>query len=415
MPILKPFKAFRPKPELAEKIASRPYDVLNSEEAKIEAGSNELSFYHVIKPEIDLPANIDIHSQPVYDKAKENLLSFIEKGVLFQDSKPCYYIYAQTMNGKTQYGIVGGASVEDYEKNIIKKHELTRPDKEEDRMNHVRYTNFNAEPVFFAFKNHVEIDMIIHDAILLDPIYNFVSQDGVGHHVWIIENDAKIKRIEYLFANEIDYLYVADGHHRTAAAALVGAERRKNNPNHTGNEEYNFFLSVNFPANQLTIIDYNRVVTDLNGLTVEEFLNTLQKSFIIEKKGASIYKPTQLHNFSLYVEGVWYSLTAKQGTYNDSDPIGVLDVTILTEQILSPILDIQDLRRSTRIDFVGGIRGLGELQKRVDSGEMKAAFALYPVSMEQLMAIADNDCIMPPKTTWFEPKLRSGLLLHSLD
>ncbi|HON53646.1 MAG TPA: DUF1015 family protein, partial [Bacteroidales bacterium] len=258
-------------------------------------------------------------------------------------------------------------------------------------------------------------DMIIHDAILLDPIYNFVSQDGVGHHVWIIENDAKIKRIEYLFANEIDYLYVADGHHRTAAAALVGAERRKNNPNHTGNEEYNFFLSVNFPANQLTIIDYNRVVTDLNGLTVEEFLNTLQKSFIVEKKGASIYKPTQLHNFSLYVEGVWYSLTAKQGTYNDSDPIGVLDVTILTEQILSPILDIQDLRRSIRIDFVGGIRGLGELQKRVDSGEMKAAFALYPVSMEQLMAIADNDCIMPPKTTWFEPKLRSGLLLHSLD
>jgi uncharacterized protein (DUF1015 family) len=415
MPILKPFKAFRPKPELAEKIASRPYDVLNSEEAKIEAGSNELSFYHVIKPEIDLPANIDIHSQPVYDKAKENLLSLIEKGVLFQDSKPCYYIYAQTMNGKTQYGIVGGASVEDYENNIIKKHELTRPDKEEDRMNHVRYTNFNAEPVFFAFKNHVEIDMIIHDAILLDPIYNFVSQDGVGHHVWIIENDAKIKRIEYLFANEIDYLYVADGHHRTAAAALVGAERRKNNPNHTGNEEYNFFLSVNFPANQLTIIDYNRVVTDLNGLTVEEFLNTLQKSFIVEKKGASIYKPTQLHNFSLYVEGVWYSLTAKQGTYNDSDPIGVLDVTILTEQILSPILDIQDLRRSIRIDFVGGIRGLGELQKRVDSGEMKAAFALYPVSMEQLMAIADNDCIMPPKTTWFEPKLRSGLLLHSLD
>ncbi|OQA99827.1 MAG: hypothetical protein BWY22_00266 [Bacteroidetes bacterium ADurb.Bin217] len=415
MPTLKPFKAFRPKADVAQQIASRPYDVLNSDEAKQEAGTNDLSFYHVIKPEIDLPAHIDVHSQPVYDKAKENLQHLIVSGVLLQDAKPCYYIYAQTMNGKTQYGIVGGASVEDYENNIIKKHELTRPDKEEDRMNHVRYTNFNAEPVFFAFKNHVEIDMIIHDAILLDPIYNFVSQDGVGHHVWIIENDAKIKRIEYLFKHEIDYLYVADGHHRTAAAALVGAERRKNNPNHTGNEEYNFFLSVNFPANQLTIIDYNRVVTDLNGLSVDEFIAKLQTSFDVEHKGTQIYKPTVLHNFALYVEGNWYSLTAKTGTFNDADPIGVLDVTILTEQILSPILNIEDLRRSTRIDFVGGIRGLGELQKRVDSGEMKAAFALFPVSMEQLMAIADNDCIMPPKTTWFEPKLRSGLLLHSLE
>ncbi len=415
MSIVKPFRGYRPQKDLVTKIASRPYDVLNSEEAKQEAGDNALSFYHVIKPEIDLPSDIDIHTQPVYDKAKENLQKLITDGVFVQDDKPCYYIYAQTMNGKTQYGIVGAASVEDYENNIIRKHELTRPDKEEDRMNHVRYTNFNAEPVFFAFKNNIELDMIIHDAILIDPVYNFVAEDGIGHHVWVIDNDAKIKRIEQIFANEVEYLYVADGHHRTAAAALVGAERRKNNPNHTGNEEYNFFLSVNFPANQLTIIDYNRLVTDLNGLTVEEFLAKLEKSFVVEKKGREIYKPNALHNFSLYAEGEWYSLTAKQGTFNDADPIAVLDVTILTEQILTPLLNITDLRRSTRIDFVGGIRGLGELKKRVDSGEMKAAFALFPVSMEQLMDIADNDCIMPPKTTWFEPKLRSGLVLHELE
>jgi uncharacterized protein (DUF1015 family) len=414
MSIVKPFRGYRPQKDLVTKIASRPYDVLNSEEAKQEAGSNALSFYHVIKPEIDLPANVDIHSQAVYDKAKENLQKMIADGVFVQDSKPCYYIYAQTMNGKTQYGIVGAASVEDYENNIIRKHELTRPDKEEDRMNHVRYTNFNAEPVFFAFKNNLELDMIIHDAILIDPVYNFVADDGIGHHVWVIDNDAKIKRIEQIFADEVKFLYVADGHHRTAAAALVGAERRKNNPNHKGDEDYNFFLSVNFPANQLTIIDYNRLVTDLNGLTVEEFLAKLENSFDVEKKGTEIYKPTALHNFSLYVEGEWYSLTAKAGTFNDADPIAVLDVTILTEQILTPLLNITDLRRSTRIDFVGGIRGLGELKRRVDSGEMKAAFALYPVSMEQLMDIADNNCIMPPKTTWFEPKLRSGLILHEL-
>jgi len=415
MPVVKPFKGFRPRTEeLAKKIASRPYDVLNSQEAKVEAGDNEYSFYHVIKPEIDLPADIDVHSQVVYDKAKESLNKMIADKVLIQDGKPCYYIYAQTMNGRTQYGIVGGACVADYENNIIKKHELTRPDKEEDRRNHVRNTNFNAEPVFFAFKNNLELDMIIHDAILIDPVYNFVSEDGVGHHVWVIENDAKIKRIEYLFAKEVDCLYVADGHHRTAAAAGVGAERRAANANHTGNEEYNYFLAVNFPANQLTIIDYNRVLKDLNGLSVDELLAKLSKSFYVEKKGANIYKPNTLHNFSLYVAGEWYSLTAKQGTYNDSDPIGVLDVTILTEQVLSPLFDIQDLRRSNRIDFVGGIRGLGELKKRVDSGEMAAAFALYPVSMEQLMAIADSGEIMPPKSTWFEPKLRSGLILHSL-
>ncbi|MDR2962440.1 MAG: DUF1015 family protein [Bacteroidales bacterium] len=414
MSVVKPFRGYRPQKDLVTKIASRPYDVLNSEEAKQEAGDNALSFYHVIKPEIDLPASVDIHSQAIYDKAKENLQKLIAEGVFVQDSKPCYYVYAQTMNGKTQYGIVGAASVEDYENNIIRKHELTRPDKEEDRMNHVRYTNFNAEPVFFAFKNNLELDMIIHDAILIDPVYNFVSEDGIGHHVWVIDNDNKIKHIEHIFANEVDYLYVADGHHRTAAAARVGAEHRKNNPNHTGNEDYNFFLSVNFPANQLTIIDYNRLVTDLNGLTVEEFLKKLEHSFTIEKKGSEIYKPTALHNFSLYVEGQWYSLTAKEGTYNDADPIAVLDVTILTEQILTPLLNITDLRTSNRIDFVGGIRGLGELKRRVDSGEMKAAFALYPVSMEQLMDIADNDAIMPPKTTWFEPKLRSGLILHEL-
>lgn len=415
MPTVKPFRGFRPRTEeLAKKIASRPYDVLNSQEAKVEAGDNEYSFYHVIKPEIDLPADIDVHSQVVYDKAKESLNKMIADKVLIQDGKPCYYIYAQTMNGRTQYGIVGGACVADYENNIIKKHELTRPDKEEDRRNHVRNTNFNAEPVFFAFKNNLELDMIIHDAILIDPVYNFVSEDGVGHHVWVIENDAKIKRIEYLFAKEVDCLYVADGHHRTAAAAGVGAERRAANANHTGNEEYNYFLAVNFPANQLSIIDYNRVLKDLNGMSVDELLAKLSKSFDVEKKGATIYKPNTLHNFSLYVAGEWYSLTAKQGTFNDSDPIGVLDVTILTEQVLSPLFDIQDLRRSNRIDFVGGIRGLGELKKRVDSGEMAAAFALYPVSMEQLMAIADSGEIMPPKSTWFEPKLRSGLILHSL-
>ncbi|MCQ2606466.1 MAG: DUF1015 family protein [Bacteroidales bacterium] len=415
MPIVKPFKGFRPcNEEYAKKIASRPYDVLNSEEAKAEAGDNQYSFYHVIKPEIDLPADVDLHSQLVYDTAKSAIQKLIDEKVLIQDEKPCYYIYAQTMNGRTQYGIVGGAYVADYENNIIKKHELTRPDKEEDRRNHVRHTNFNAEPVFFAFKNNLELDMIIHDAILVDPVYNFVSEDGVGHHVWVIDNDAKIKRIEYLFANEVDCLYVADGHHRTAAAAGVGAERRSANKNHDGSEEYNYFLAVNFPANQLTIIDYNRVLKDLNGMTPAELVSKLEKSFVVEKKGTDIYKPDKLHNFSMYLAGEWYSLTAKEGTYNDSDPIGVLDVTILTEQVLSPLFDIQDLRRSQRIDFVGGIRGLGELKKRVDSGEMQAAFALYPVSMDQLMNIADSGEIMPPKSTWFEPKLRSGLILHSL-
>ena len=412
--LVKPFRGVRPPKKFVKEVASRPYDVLNSEEARKEAEGNEKSLYRIIKPEIDFPSGKDEHDSDVYEKAVENFKIFQDRGWLVQDDKEMYYVYAQTMNNKTQYGWVVGAHVEDYMTGKIKKHELTRPDKEEDRMNHVRFTNFNAEPVFFAFKNNLELDMIIHDAILVDPIYDFVSEDGVGHHVWCIDNDAKIARIEYLFAHEVDSLYVADGHHRTAAAALVGAERRKNNPNHTGTEEYNYFLSVNFPANQLTIIDYNRLVTDIADLSVEEFLEELSESFEIEKKGTEIYKPQALHNFSLYLDSTWYSLTAKKGTYDDADPIGVLDVTILTNQILAPILDIVDLRRSTRIDFVGGIRGLGELKKRVDSGEMKAAFALFPVSMEQLMTIADNNCIMPPKTTWFEPKLRSGLILHSL-
>lgn len=416
MPILKPFKGFRPKDnETAKKIASRPYDVLNSDEAKIEAGDNALSFYHVIKPEIDLPEIEDIHTEPVYNKAKENLQKLIQDGFLFQDNDPCYYVYAQTMNGKTQYGIVGGASVEDYLNNVIKKHELTRADKEEDRKNHVRYTNFNAEPVFFAYKDNAELDLITKETISKNPLYNFVSEDGVGHAVWIIDEREKVKKIEEIFRDQIDYLYVADGHHRTAAAALVGQEKKQNNPNHKGDEEYNFFLSVNFPESSLTIIDYNRLIKDTNNLSEGELIEKLSESFDIEEKGQDIYKPNGLHNFSMYLAGKWYSLQAKDGTYNDSDPIGVLDVTILTERVLTPILDIVDLRRSDRIDFVGGIRGLGELKKRVDSGEMKIAFALYPVSMKQLMDIADSGNIMPPKSTWFEPKLRSGLILHSLE
>lgn len=415
MPVLRPFKGYRPVAELAKAIACRPYDVLNSEEARVEAQGNPHSFLHVVKSEIDMPADIDIHTMPVYEKAKSNLQGMIAKKEMIQDPKPCYYVYAQTMWGRTQYGLVAGASIEDYTNNLIKKHELTRPDKEDDRVNHVNITNFNAEPVFFAYPDHAEIDLIIKDAILIDPVYNFVAEDGVGHHFWVIDNDAKIERIDYLFRNEVKALYVADGHHRTAAANRVGQLRKKANPSHTGNEEYNFFLSVNFPASQLRIIDYNRVIKDLNGLSEEQFLEKLAASFEVEKKGADEYKPSGLHNFALYMSGTWYSLTAKKGTYNDGDPIGVLDVTILSERVLTPVLDITDLRTSKRIDFVGGIRGLGELKKRVDSGEMKAAFALYPVSMQQLIDIADSGNIMPPKTTWFEPKLRSGLIVHELE
>jgi uncharacterized protein (DUF1015 family) len=415
MAIIKAFRGLRPPKEIVKDLASRPYDVLNSDEARVEAKGNPYSLLHIIKPEIDLPCGIDCHSQPVYDKAKENFDLFREKGWLVQDSDDYLYIYAQTMKGKTQYGIVGCAAVKDYMNGIIRKHELTRKDKEEDRMKHVRITNANMEPVFFTYPAVREIDEIVANIVKEnDPEYDFVAADGVGHHFWVVKNKSIISKILDLFAS-IPYTYVADGHHRTAAAALVGNEKRVNNPNHTGFEEYNYFLAVHFPDNQLTIIDYNRLVIDLNGLTSAQFLEKLGFNFVIEKKGKEIYKPDRLHNFSLYLDGIWYSLTAKPGTFIDTDPIGVLDVTILSRLVLDYVLDIKDLRTSTRIDFVGGIRGLSELSKRVDSGEMRAAFALYPVSMKQLIDIADSGNIMPPKTTWFEPKLRSGLVVHLLD
>lgn len=413
MAIIKPFKGIRPPKDLVEQVASRPYDVLNSEEARKESEGNEKSLYHIIKPEIDFPVGTDEHDACVYDKAAENFAMFQEKGWLVQDEKEKYYVYAQTMNGRTQYGLVVCAYVDDYMTGKIKKHELTRRDKEEDRMKHVRINNANVEPVFFAYPHKDEIDAIVAEVVKGDAEYDFVAPDGFGHHFWLIEDEKTINRITEIFA-EIPYLYIADGHHRSAAAALVGDEKRRENPNHKGDEEYNYFLAVCFPDNQLNIIDYNRVVKDLNNLTDEEFLAALQKNFIVEEKGTEIYKPSQLHNFSLYLSGKWYSLTAKEGTYNDNDPIGVLDVTISSNLILDEILGIKDLRSDKRIDFVGGIRGLGELKKRVDSGEMKVALALYPVSMKQLIDIADSGNIMPPKTTWFEPKLRSGLVIHKL-
>ena len=413
MSILKPFKGIRPKVELAEKVASRPYDVLNSVEARVEAEGNEYSFLHVNKPEIDLPESVDIHSTEVYEKAKSNFEKLF-KDAMLQEEKAAYYIYAQTMFGKTQYGLVAGAAVEDYENNIIKKHELTRPDKEEDRMNHVRTANINAGPVFFAYKDNATIDAIVSAKTSEKPEYDFTSSDDVRHQMWVISDEAVVAKIEKTFAEDVEYLYVADGHHRTAAASLVGKERRDANPNHKGDEEYNFFLSVNFPASQLTIIDYNRVVKDLNGLSDDEFIEKLKVNFDVENMGANEFKPSILHEISMYLGENWYKLIAKKGTYKENDPVGVLDVTILTEQVLAPHLNIKDLRRSERIEFVGGIRGLGELKNRVDTGEMKVAFALYPVSMNQLMDIADNDLIMPPKVTWFEPKLRSGLIVHSL-
>jgi len=413
MAIIKPFRGIRPPKELVEQVASRPYDVLNSEEARVEAVGNEKSLYHIIKPEIDFPACTDEHSPEVYEKAVANFNLFQDKGWLVEDAKENYYVYAQTMNGCTQYGLVVCANVEDYMTGKIKKHELTRRDKEEDRMKHVRINNANIEPVFFAYPHQDELDAIVANVTKNPAEYDFTAPDGFGHHFWLIEDEKVIARITELFAG-IPYLYIADGHHRSAAAALVGDEKRKNNPNHTGKEEYNFFLAVCFPDNQLNIIDYNRVVKDLNGLTDEQFLAKVSKNFTVEEKGADIYKPTQLHNFSLYLSGKFYSLTAKKGTYNDSDPIGVLDVTISSNLILDEVLGIKDLRSDKRIDFVGGIRGLGELKKRVDNGEMRVALALYPVSMEQLINIADSGNIMPPKTTWFEPKLRSGLVIHKL-
>lgn len=410
---VKPFAALRPPKSIASEVASRPYDVLNSQEAKTEAG--EKSLLHIIKPEIDFDPIIDEHTQEAYDKAVENFKLWQKREWLVQDKKEMYYVYAQTMEGRTQYGLVLGANVDDYLNGKIKKHELTRKDKEEDRMIHVRIQNANVEPVFFAYPDNNEINDIVSEIVRSKSAeYDFVAEDGFGHHFWIIDDESVIRRITEIFKT-IPALYVADGHHRTAAAALVGEEKRKANPNHTGEEEYNYFLAVVFPESHLKIIDYNRVVKDLNGLSKEQFLVKLGDDFIVNKTGSDIYKPDKLHNFSLYIDGEWYSLTAKEGTYNDNDPIGVLDVTILSNLILDKVLDIKDLRTSKRIDFVGGIRGLGELKKRVDSGEMAAAFALYPVSMKQLIDIADTGNIMPPKTTWFEPKLRSGLAIHKLD
>lgn len=414
MAIIKPFRGIRPPQNLVEQVASRPYDVLNSDEARAEAEGNEKSLYHIIRPEIDFPIGTDEHEERVYLKAAENFARFRSEGWLVQDSRENYYVYAQTMNGKTQYGLVVCAHVEDYVNGVIKKHELTRRDKEEDRMKHVRVNNANIEPVFFAYPAQEEINAIVARYTAQAPVYSFVAElDGFGHEFWVIDNDADIARITELFA-AMPALYIADGHHRSAAAALVGLEKAKQNPNHRGDEEYNYFMAVCFPEDQLTIIDYNRVVKDLNGLSDEAFLEAVAKHFDVEDKGTEEYRPAALHNFSLYLSGRWYSLTAKPGTYDDSDPIGVLDVTISSNLILDEILGIKDLRSDKRIDFVGGIRGLGELKKRVDSGEMRVALALYPVSMKQLIDIADTGNIMPPKTTWFEPKLRSGLVIHEL-
>ncbi len=415
MATIKPFRGLRPPKDLVEQVASRPYDVLNSNEARLEAEGNEKSLYHIIRPEIDFPIGTDEHDPKVYEKAAQNFQKFQEKGWLVQDTKECYYVYAQTMHGKRQFGLVVCAYVPDYMNGIIKKHELTRRDKEEDRMKHVRVCNANIEPVFFAYPENAELDAIVTKYAATEPEYDFIAPiDGFGHTFWVIDNEDDIRRITQLFA-EIPALYIADGHHRSAAAALVGAEKARENKFHKGDEEYNYFMAVCFPDKQLTIIDYNRVVKDLNGLTPHDFKLKLMKNFDVKDMGTDIYKPQALHNFSLYLEGHWYSLTAKKGTYDDKDPIGVLDVTISSNLILRDILGIHDLRSDKRVDFIGGIRGLGELKRRVDSGEMRLGLALYPVTMQQLMDIADTGNIMPPKTTWFEPKLRSGLVIHKLE
>lgn len=415
MAIIKPFKGVRPPKDLVELVESRPYDVLNSEEARQEAGDNEKSLYHIIKPEIDFEPGTDESDPRVYEQAAKNFKKFQEKGWLVQDNQENYYIYAQTMNGKTQYGLVVGAYVDDYLNGVIKKHELTRKDKEEDRMKHVRVTDANMEPVFFAYPDNAVIDALIKKYAVSTPVYDFIAPiDGFRHQLWIVSNKEDMDTITQEFA-KMSSLYIADGHHRSAAAALVGAEKAKNNPNHTGKEEYNYFMAVCFQASQLTILDYNRVVKDLNGLSTEQFLEALTADFVVEPKGEDIYKPNKLHNFSLYIDKKWYSLTAKPSSYNENDPIGVLDVDISSRLILDKLLGITDLRRDKRIDFVGGLRGLTELKSRVDSGEMKMALALYPVTMKQIMDIADSGKIMPPKATWFEPKLRSGLIIHKLQ
>ena len=411
---VKPFRGVRPPKMYVEKVASKPYDVLSSEEARAEAGDNEMCLYHIIKPEIDFEPGTGEHEPKVYDKAVENFKKFQDNGWLVQEDQDCYYIYAQTMDGRTQYGFVVGASVEDYLTGRIKKHELTRREKEADRMHHIEINNANIEPVFLAFPDNRTLEDIIDRTAQTTPEYDFVSEDGIGHTLWVIRDKETIDTITREFG-EIPYLYIADGHHRTAAAAHVGEEKAKADPNHNGTEEYNYLLAVCFPQSHLKVMDYNRVVVDLNGNTEEQFLEKLADKFIVEEKGTEIYKPAKLHNFSLYLGGKWYSLTAKEGTYDDNDPIGVLDVTISSDYILRDILGITDLRTDHRIDFVGGIRGLGELKRRVDSGEMKMALALYPVTMKQIIDIADSGKIMPPKATWFEPKLRSGLIIHKLD
>lgn len=411
---VKPFRGLRPPKQFVEQVASKPYDVLSSEEARAEAEGNEKSLYHIIKPEIDFEPGTGEHEEKVYDKAVENFQKFQREGWLVQDEKEQYYLYAQTMDGRTQYGLVVGASVDDYLTGKIKKHELTRKEKEVDRMHHIEINNANIEPVFLSFPTNEVLERVIAQTAKTQPEYDFVSEDGIGHTLWCISDDAVINEITEAFA-KIPYLYIADGHHRTAAAAHVGEEKAKADPNHTGKEEYNYLLAVCFPESHLKVMDYNRVVKDLNGLTDEEFLQKVGEKFVVEDKGTEIYRPAALHNFSLYLGGKWYSLTAKEGTYDDNDPIGVLDVKISSDYILRDILNIVDLRTDKRIDFVGGIRGLGELKDRVVSGEMKMALALYPVTMRQIIDIADSGNIMPPKATWFEPKLRSGLIIHKLD
>jgi uncharacterized protein (DUF1015 family) len=421
MSIIKPFKGWRPGVDIVQKLASRPYDVLNTEEARKECEGNPYSLLHVTKAEIDLPEGHKDSDLETYLKVVENFNSFKDFGWIKQDQEEKLYIYAQSMNptdanAHWQYGIVACAYSEDYVNKIIKKHELTRKDKEEDRMKHVRLTNANVEPVFFAYPAVAEIDAIVNKIIAEKPIYDFIAkEDGFGHRFWVIDDKATIDRLVELFATKVPAMYIADGHHRSAAAALVGQEKKEKNPAHTGKEEYNYFMTVIFPDNQLNVIDYNRVVKDLNGLSKEQFLNALNDAYVVEDMGTEIYKPAKLHEHSMYLDGRWYKMTAKAGKYDDNDPIGVLDVKILSDHVLDKILGIKDLRTDKRIDFVGGIRGLGELKRRVDSGEMKVAFALYPVSMKQIIDIADTGNIMPPKTTWFEPKLRSGLVIHSLD